>query len=155
MSCYMLSSAMWWMWETLDVLRHHFYHGHTSSLQRGSINMHLKSFTVWKTWKINSPYNYGKEKSTSYRAEVINTTYRDILRKNWLVNPTGKPHAFRGADWLCQIPKFCKRSWVTWFSSSEDSESKSKNNFTRWRGKRCGFNFVGCALLDSLRLNLS
>ena len=41
-------------------------------------------------------------------------------------------------------------------SVSEGSGSESNNKSSLGKeGKRCGFNFVGCTLLDSLGLNLS
>lgn len=33
---------------------------------------------------------------------MLKHTYRRIIRMNWLCNPTGKPGAFRGVDWLVE-----------------------------------------------------
>jgi hypothetical protein len=45
-------------------------------------------------------------------------THSDIIRKNWLVNPTGKPNEWRGVDWLVErnnlytkVSKMCSKSY--------------------------------------------
>ncbi|KAJ7582032.1 hypothetical protein C8J56DRAFT_793049 [Mycena floridula] len=76
------------------------------AMNAGDIGRVEASFLPW----IHMFKATGKHKYASQMLKfMLNLKYRyppglsEIIRLNWLVNTTGKPHAFRGVDWLVEL----------------------------------------------------
>ncbi|KII91006.1 hypothetical protein PLICRDRAFT_106940 [Plicaturopsis crispa FD-325 SS-3] len=75
------------------------------AMNAGDIGRVEASFLPWSyIFKATGKHKYASQILLFEKdlREKFSAELRDIIRKNWLVNPTGKPHAFRGADWVVE-----------------------------------------------------